>query len=335
MSSIINIFRLSFLIVIAVVRRVFLRLLDGPTLPTWTWRTDLVVAVARTAITFASTAPDDRLINRFSLKVSAPGPAELHDEVRIDRITLGSSEADRYLRIGTTTDAATILYFHGGGYVFGNPGTHRHHLARLAHATKSRVYAPRYRLAPMHKFPAAVEDATSAYRALVASGTAPSDIIVAGDSAGGGLALALLLTLRDGGEPLPVGGIVLSPYTDLNHTSYTIVTNANTDYLPIHELSTPNLHYADPTQLDNPLVSPVNADLSGLPPMLVFVGGAEMLLDDAVRLKANAERDGVEMTLIIEPEMIHVWPAMVPWEPASKRALEIAASWVEELSHDD
>lgn len=335
MSSVINIFKLSILIVIAVIRRVFHRLLHGPTLPTWTWRTDIVVAVARTAITFASTVPDDRLINRFSLNASTPGPPELRHEVRIDRIMLGGCETDRYLRLGTTKDAATMLYFHGGGYVFGNPGTHRQHLARLAHATGTTVYAPRYRLAPMYKFPAALEDATKAYRALVASGTAPSDIVVAGDSAGGGLALALLLTLRDGGEPLPAGGVLFSPYTDLNHTSYTIVTNANTDYLPIAELSAPNLHYTDLTQLDNPLVSPVTSDLSGLPPILVFAGGAEMLLDDAVRLQANAERDGVEMSLVIEPEMIHIWPAMVPWEPASKQALATAASWVQGLPHDD
>lgn len=332
MSSVINVIRLWFLVSIAVARRIFRRLLLGPTMPSWTWRTDIVVAVARAAIDFAASAPDDRLINQFGLRVSTPVPPELHAKIRVSRTTLDGHDADRYLRIGATADAATILYFHGGGYVFGNPGTYRQHLARLVQATGTTAYAPRYRLAPEHKFPAALDDAMSEYRALVASGTHPSDIIVSGDSAGGGLALALLLALRDSGEPLPAGAILFSPYTDLNHTSYTIVTNADTDYLPVQELGTPNTYYADITQLDNPLVSPVNGDLTGLPPMLFFAGGAEMILDDSVRLKANADRDGVDMTLIIEPEMMHAWPAIAPWEPASKRALDIAANWIKALT---
>ncbi|KAA3640540.1 MAG: steryl acetyl hydrolase, partial [Armatimonadetes bacterium] len=235
MDSVINVIKLWFLVSIAVARRIFRRLLLGPTLPSWSWRTDIVVAIARAAIDFAATVPDDRLINQFGLRVRAPGPHELRAKVRVNRTKLGGLDVDRYLRIGATTDAATILYFHGGGYVFGNPGTHRQHLARLVHATGTTGYAPRYRLAPKHRFPAALDDAMVAYRALVASKTDPSEIIVSGDSAGGGLTLALLLALREAGEPLPAGCILFSPYTDLNHTSYTIVTNADTDYLPIHE----------------------------------------------------------------------------------------------------
>ncbi len=287
------------------------------------------MAIARAAIEFAATVPDDRLINQFGLRVKTPVPHELRAKIRVRRTTLGGMDADRYIRIGDARDAATILYFHGGGYVFGNPGTHRQHLARLVHATATTAYAPRYRLAPRHKFPAALDDAVSAYRALVALGTDPSRVVVAGDSAGGGLTLALLLTLRESGDPLPGGAMLFSPYTDLRHTSYTIVTNSDTDYLPTHEMSTPNTYYAGAAQLGDPLVSPVNGDLTGLPPMLVFAGGAEMILDDSVRLKANADRDGVDMTLMIEPEMMHVWPAIVPWEPASVRTLTAAADWIE------
>ncbi len=328
MGSVINVIKLWFLVSIAVARRVFHRLLLGPTMPSWTWRTDIVVAIARAAIEFAATVPDDRFINQFGLHVRAPVPPELHRKIRVTRTTLGGLDADRYIRIGDATDSATMLYFHGGGYVFGNPGTHRQHVARLVHATGTTAYAPRYRLAPEHRFPAALEDAVRAYRALVALGTDPSHMVVSGDSAGGGLALALLLQLREDGDPLPGGAVLFSPYTDLNHASYTIVTNADTDYLPVHELSTPNSYYAGIDQLGDPLVSPVNGDLTGLPPMLVFAGGAEMILDDSVRLKANADKVGVDMTLSIEPEMMHVWPAIAPWEPASKRALAVTSEWL-------
>ena len=328
MSSVVNVARLWLLVSLAVARRIFKRLLLGPTLPSWTWRTDIAVAVASTAIGFAATVPDDPIINHFGLRVTTPVPADLRHSVKVSRGAIGGLTADRYIRLGAKTDTATILYFHGGGYVFGNPGTHRRHLARLVHATGTTAIAPRYRLAPQHKYPAALDDAVSAYRSLMASGISPADIVVAGDSAGGGLSLALLLRLRDTGEAMPSGGILFSPYADLKHTSYTIETNADTDYLPTSELTGPNTTYAKPSQLGDPDVSTVYASLTGLPPMLIFAGGAEMILDDSVRLRANAERDGVDATLSVEPEMMHVWQAIVPWEPASARSLATAAQWM-------
>jgi monoterpene epsilon-lactone hydrolase len=328
MSSVVNLARLWLLVTLAIARRIFKRLLHGPTMPSWTWRTDIAVAVARAAIGFAATVPNDPIINQFGLRIKAPVPVDLRRSVKVSRANLGGLTADRYIRLGARTDAATILYFHGGGYVFGNPGIHRQHVARLVHATGTTAIAPRYRLAPKHKYPAALDDAVSAYRALIASGTDPDHIMVSGDSAGGGLALAMLLRLRDAGDVMPSGAILFSPYGDLEHTAYTIPTNAGTDYLPTSELSAPNATYAEPTQLRDPFVSPVHADLTGLPPMLIFAGGAEMILDDSVRLKANAERDGVEATLSVEPEMMHVWQALVPWEPAAARSLETASEWI-------
>ena len=126
--------------------------------------------------------------------------------------------------------------------------------------------------------------------------------------------------------------MLFSPYTDLTHSSYTITTNADTDYLPVRELSHPNLFYADAGQLRDPMVSPVFADLTGLPPMLVFAGGAEMIPDDSVRLVANSRRDGVETAFVVEDEMVHVWPALLPWEEATERALDAAGVWVEQLA---
>jgi len=168
--------------------------------------------------------------------------------------------------------------------------------------------------------------------ALLDSGHDPASVIICGYSAGGGLTLATVHRAKRMGMPMPRGVILLSPYLDLRHTAYTIPLNAGTDYLPLAELSRPNEWYASADQLDNPEVSPLHADLTGFPPMLVFAGGAEMILDDAVRLKDHADRAGVDATLVIEPDMMHVWPAIVPWEPASQRTFEECREWVGELS---
>lgn len=330
MQSLINLIRMWFSVTVAVARRVFKRLLLGPTLPTWTWRTDIIVAAASAVISFAATVRDDPWINRFGLRVNAPIPHELRSRVRIVSTSLGPHRTDEYIRLGAASDRATILYFHGGAYVYGNPGTHREHVARLVDATGTRALAPVYRLAPTHRFPAGIEDAVEAYRALMTSGVDPSDVIVAGDSAGGGLALALLISLREAGDELPAGAVLFSPYADLEHTGYTVVANADTDYLPLSELTGPNLYYCEMDELTNPLVSPVNADLTGLPPMLILAGGAEMILADSIRIKENADRDGVSATLVIEPEMMHVWPAIVPWQPQSKDALRHVSEWIEQ-----
>lgn len=331
MKSIINLMHMWFVVVIAVARRVFRRLLLGPTLPSWSWRTDIVMAVARAVISFAATVREDPWINRFGMRVNTPVPRELKRRIRIVSTHLGTHRADEYLRLGETQDRATILYFHGGAYVYGNPGTHREHVARLVDRTHTRALAPVYRLAPTHRFPAGVDDAVAAYRALIASGVDPSEVVVAGDSAGGGLALALLLSLRDTGDRLPAGAVLFSPYADLTHTGHTITTNADTDYLPLAELTEPNLYYCEPDELSNPLVSPVNADLTGLPPMLILAGGAEMILGDSIRLKENADRDGVDAILVIEPEMMHVWPVLVPWQPESVAALDRVSEWIAQL----
>ena len=334
LTSLANVVRLWFVLSVAVAKKVFRRLLLGPTLPSWSWRTDLVVTIARTAIEFASTVPDDPLINQFGLRVKAPVPRELRHKVRVSSTTLGTLKADRYLRLGESSDIATMLYFHGGGYVFGNPGTHRQHVARLVHRTRTTGVVPTYRLAPIAPFPAALDDAVTAYMALVEDGVEPNNIVVAGDSAGGGLALALLLTLRDRDMPMPKGAVLFSPYTDLEHTGYTVTTNADTDYLPRADLESPNRFYTDVGNLRNPAASPIHADLTGLPPLLVFAGAAEMILADSTRLVENASRDGVETTLKIADEMVHVWPAIVPWEPASSQALDDAAAWIENLYRD-
>lgn len=319
---------------LAVAKVTIRRLLLGPTLPSWTWRTEWAVAFAREVIAVAARKRDDKRLFRWGLRASIPVPLDLLRRVDVRRVKVGTIVADRYLPTDVFVAKTTILYFHGGGYAFGNPGTHRQFIARLVYATQSGAIAPRYRLAPLYRFPAAVDDAIESYEALITAGIDPTSIVVAGDSAGGGLAVALLHRIRATGAPMPAGAMLFSPYLDLEHGDYTIATNARTDYLPLSELSAPNHWYATADELRSPEVSPIHADLTGFPPMLVFAGGAEMLLGDSLRFAENARRDGVDVTLVVEPEMVHVWPAFVDWEPASDRCLEASRSWFDDLLGD-
>ena len=312
----------------AVIRVTFRRLLLGPTVASWMWRTEWFVAIARATIEVAATDRNDMVVNTFGRHVRTPVPLSLRRDIWVKRTNLAGLPTDRFMRLKAPKDTATLLYFHGGGYVFGNPGTHRQYVAQLANATDTSAFAPRYRLAPLHPFPAAVDDAISAYEGLLERGTEPQNIIVAGDSAGGGLALAMVHRARSIGVPLPGGIITFSPYTDLTNSAYTIPLNAGTDYLPLSELSEPDDHYAPGFDLENPEISPVFADLAGFPPMLTFAGGHEMLLDDAVRLDARARAAGVDSKLVVEEDMMHVWPVALTWEPATQRAFETCAAWI-------
>ncbi len=328
MRSIILLIRIWVAANLAIAKATFRRLLLGPTLPSWSWRTEWVVASARRIIAVAADHKDDPWIINIGLRFKTPLPASLRGAVAISPRLLGHNLGDHFERVGARRNAAMILYFHGGGYTFGNPGTHREHIARLVARTGTAATAPTYRLAPTHRFPAAVDDAIDSYRALLMCCNSPSEVIVAGDSAGAGLAVAMVHRARAEGLPLPGGLILFSPYMDIDHTGYTIMTNASTDYLPVRELSMRNDWYVSPDRRTDPEASPIRADLSGFPPMLVLVGGAEMMLADSLRLAENAKRDGVECKLVVEPEMPHVWPALLPWEPASKRALRACAEWI-------
>lgn len=213
----------------------------------------------------------------------------------------------------------------------GHPSTERPFIARIADAARADCFSVDYRLAPAHRFPAAVDDAVAAYRGLIDAGVSPSRIVVAGDSAGGGLAAALLVRIRDGGGPMPAGALLWSPWVDLANTATTIVTNAATDYLPMIQghVHIDYLGAADPR---HPHASPLYADLAGLPPMLVFAGGAEMILADATRLAERAAAAGVDVRLHVEPGMYHVWAAILPRHPASVAAFALAGAWVSSVT---
>ena len=232
-------------------------------------------------------------------------------KVRADRISVPVSHPDRHL-----------LFLHGGAYRAGAPANYRHFTWRLAAATHAIVLAIDYRLAPEHPFPAALDDAVSAYRWLLDGGAAPDKILLMGDSAGGGLTLAALLKLRDDGLPLPAAAVALSPWTDLALTGASLKLNArsdpmlNVEHLPM--LAQEYLAGADPRL---PYISPLYGDLAGLPPILLQVGGDEILRDDAVRMHERLRDAGCQSELEVWPRMPHVWHAFAPVLPEARRAI--------------
>jgi monoterpene epsilon-lactone hydrolase len=258
---------------------------------------------------------------RFTESFRLPG------DVRCQQISADDVAAEWIEAPGA--ESGVILYLHGGCYALGSVDTHREFVARLARATRMRALGIDYRLAPEHPFPAALEDATAAYGWLLAQGIDPSRVIFAGDSAGGGLALATLVALRDAGRPLPAGAVCLSPWTDLALTGASIQTKAQVDLVLGREgIEKYTRYYAgEHHQVTHPLISPLYADLKGLPPLLVLVGTEEILLDDATRCAENAREAGVDVTLEIWDEMFHNFP-LAPFLPEAKRAVGQMAEFV-------
>jgi epsilon-lactone hydrolase len=222
-----------------------------------------------------------------------------------------------------------LLFFHGGGYCSGSIVSHRGMVTEAGRAAQARTLAVGYRLAPEHPFPAAIEDARSAYRFLLDQGVAPSKIAIGGDSAGGGLTLALMTSVRDAREPLPACAWLVSPWVDLRMTGASLAEKAAIDPLIskpyLEELASAYLAGADPA---NPLVSPLNADLAGLPPLLVQVGSAETLLDDAVRIARRAGAADVRVNLEIWPHMIHAWHLWAAQLEAGRRAIASGGAFI-------
>jgi acetyl esterase/lipase len=213
--------------------------------------------------------------------------------------------------------------------VIGSINTHRDLVARLARAAQTRALVIDYRLAPEQPHPAALEDATAAYRWLLASGADPARLAVAGDSAGGGLTVATLLALRDAGDALPACAAAASPWLDLACSGASMETKAPEDPMLVPErLRTWAAMYAGTHDVCGPLVSPLYADLAGLPPLLLQVGEAEVLLDDSTRLAERARAAGVDVTLDVWPEMIHVWHLFAFMLPEGQQAIDKLAGWI-------
>jgi acetyl esterase/lipase len=230
-------------------------------------------------------------------------------------------------------DDRVILYLHGGGYVLGSVNTHREMIIRLSKAASARVLALNYRLAPENPFPAAVEDATAAYRWLLSQNVKPNRVVVAGDSAGGGLTVATLVSIRDAKLPVPAAGVCLSPWVDMEGIGASMSTKAKVDPMVQKEgllgMAALYLNGKDPR---SPLAAPLYADLKGLPPLLIHVGETETLLDDSTRIAERAKAAGVKVSLEVWPEMVHVWHLFAPVLPEGQRAIEGIGKFVREYT---
>lgn len=245
-----------------------------------------------------------------------------------EETTLAGRAADRVRPLSGRT-GQILLYFHGGGYVLGSPRSHRHMTALIALKVGCEVVVPDYRLAPENPFPAAVEDGLAAYQALLEEGHDPATLFMGGDSAGGGLTLAVLQQAKTLGLPLPAAACLISPWTDLTGKSETYKTKAEADpMIDVDGIMDMASQYLGKAQADDPLASPHFANFAGLPPLFIQVGEDEILLDDSRQLAKRAEAQGVEVTLDIWPEMIHVWHSFYPMLPEGVKAIEDIAAFM-------
>ncbi|MGH7960204.1 MAG: alpha/beta hydrolase [Candidatus Binatia bacterium] len=251
-------------------------------------------------------------------------------DVKCTPVDAGGVPAEWIVAPGAADDKV-VLYLHGGGYVIGSITSHRDLMARLSRAAGAKVLGLNYRLAPENPHPAAVEDATAAYRWLLSQGTKPNRMAIGGDSAGGGLTLATLVSLRDAGTPLPAAAVCLSPWADMEGSGESMKTKAAVDPLVVPGMLENMVKmYMAGKDLRTPLASPLHADLKGLPPLLIQVGGREVLLDDSTRVAERAKAAGVKVTLDVWDEMIHVWHLFAPILPEGQQAIEQIGQFIRE-----
>ncbi len=251
-------------------------------------------------------------------------------DVKCEPVNAGGVKSEWVSAPGADSNRA-ILYLHGGGYVIGSINTHRSLAGRLSRASKARVLVIDYRLAPEHPHPAAVDDSVAAYRWMLQQGLQPSKIAVSGDSAGGGLTVAALVAIRDAKLPLPAAGAPISPWVDLEGIGESMTTKAGIDPIVqkagLLQMAQAYLAGKNPR---TPLAAPLYADLSGLPPLLIQVGTAETLLDDAARLAERAKKAGVKVSYEPWENMIHVWHLFAPMLDEGQRAIERIGEFVRE-----
>jgi epsilon-lactone hydrolase len=249
-------------------------------------------------------------------------------DIRLERTDAAGVAAEWSLAPGSDP-SRVLLFLHGGGYCSGSIASHRNMVAEAGRAAAIRTLALGYRLAPEHPYPAALQDALAAFGYLIGQGIAPEHIAIAGDSAGGGLSLATMATLRDTGRPLPACAWLVSPWVDLTMSGASMASKADVDPLIqkpyLDELAAAYLGGTSPA---DPLVSPLNADLEGLPPLIIQVGTAETLLDDAVRIAGRAAEADVRVTLEAWPHMIHAWHLWAQEVEDGRRALASAGAFM-------
>jgi acetyl esterase/lipase len=273
----------------------------------------------------APTEPPSLESSRAGMEAMTAGFA-IPDDVRVEAVDAGGVPSAWVAAPGARDDVA-VLYLHGGGYMMGSVKTHTELASRVSRASAARVLLIDYRLAPENPFPAAVEDAVASYRWLLEQGFTRERIVIAGDSAGGGLALATLAALVDAGVPLPTAAVCLSPFADLEGTGDSYKT-ADDPLLTKEAVDEMALAYLQGQDIRQPTASPIYADYAGFPPLLLQVGTRELLLDDATRVAKRARDAGVDVTLEEGEGLIHVWQLMGPSIPESIEALDRIGAFV-------
>ncbi len=248
--------------------------------------------------------------------------------IRVKYVDIAGVECDWLVPNGCQ-DAPVLLYLHGGAYVSGSSKTHRSMVSHIAVAAGMRALLPNYRLAPENPYPAGLNDCVKVYLELLNEGMDPANVAIAGDSAGGGMTMAVLLSLRDAGAPLPKSVVLLSPWLDLTGRGESVQSRADHD--PLFEgkdMPRAASHYAPAEELENPLISPVYADVHGLPPTLIQVGDHEILLSDSTRIAEKMTAQDVKVTLQVWPDMWHVFQFFVGRMPEAERAIGDIASYL-------
>lgn len=296
----------------------------GPARPSWSFLFEAtVLAMRRTSFLFGTYAPEEQ--RRAWQAVAQPNA--LRGEVRVTPVSAGGVAARWIIPKGVGPDAPVLLFLHGGSYRYGSFESHAELASRLGRAASARVLFVEYRLAPPHRFPAAADDAVAALRWLCGT-VDPARVVVGGDSAGGALALAALMTMRDAAERLPAGALLICPWVDVTARGGSLESNARWDWAgPEHFIDWAK-GCADEAQWTDARLSPTFGELAGLPPLLVHVGEAEMLLDQVTEFAAKARAAGVDVELTVEPDMVHDWHVFAALTPVAERSIEHAGAFV-------
>lgn len=302
--------------------------------PALSWQGRLVAGTFRTLVKpVVARVPFTRRVMKFSqlgfdtVTLALP----VHPDVHIAPANVGGVPGEWLITGRQVIAGRVFIYFHGGGYFFGSPRSHRAVTWRLSRACRARVLALDYRQPPDWRYPAPLEDAVRAYRALLERGYRPRDIVLGGDSAGGNLTLVTLLRIRELGLPMPACGVLISPWTDLTCTGDSVHENAAHDpMIPVNALRFIARTYTGKHSAREPLISPVHADLAGLPPLLAQVGSTEVLRSDAERLAERARAAGVPCELQVWENMMHVFQALAGWLPEASLAVSEIGAFVEE-----
>lgn len=305
----------------------FRRIFKGPLHPGWTYRFEAAAEVVRNGVATGIGLPVDELRRGM---ISARIHRSIWKALHHEHTEFAGRPAEIFTPNGWNPEAPTILYFHGGGYIVCSPATHRDLISRIAVASGARAIAIDYRKAPEHPFPLPIDDCEAAYRALLDGGTPPDKVFLAGDSAGGGLTMAVLLRSRDAGLPMPRAAVLLSPWVDLECAGESIEENARFDYLPPAGLPMSSDHYLQGADRRHPHASPIHADLRGLPPLLIQTGGAELFLSENRRLVEALRSADVNVVHRIEAGMVHVYPAFASFVPECVHAIDEIGAFVRE-----